>query len=54
MARDGPARRREVQRRARLLMESKGWGYGRAMRTAGWLVAVAAKDGVRRRARRSC
>lgn len=51
-AKNSPARRREVQRRARQIMQDRGWGYGKAMRMAGWVVARAAKDGSRRRAKR--
>lgn len=47
-AKSSPARMREVQRRARKLMEQRGWGYGKAMRMAGWMVAKAA--GSQRRA----
>jgi len=34
----------EVRRRARKIQEKKGWGYGKAMRTAGWMVARAAGE----------
>jgi len=33
---------REVKRRARILMQRRGWGYGKAMRVAGWQVRKAA------------
>lgn len=44
MSRNGPKRRREVQRRARRISEVRGWGYGKSMKMAGWLVAKAANE----------
>lgn len=39
-----PRRLEEVRRRARKLQEERGWGYGKAMKMAGWQVAKAAGD----------
>jgi hypothetical protein len=49
MTRSSPSRKREVQRRARRIMNEHGWGYGKAMQRAGWIVARAARDGARKR-----
>jgi len=33
-----PRRKRAVQQRARKIMKKNGWGYGKAMKRAGWEV----------------
>lgn len=53
MAADGPRRKREVQRRARRIIQDRGLSYHRAMRIAGWLTQRAARDGTRRKERRA-